>query len=109
MHDSDMAASEKTPVVACTLTSADLGAQSARWTQLRTEAGLARVETDDGLRLGFRDEPGVEEELRALVAVENECCAWASWDVLREAGGELVLSVRSTCEGVATLRSMFTG
>jgi len=103
-----VAASEKTPVVACTLTSEDLGTQSERWTRLRSETGLERVETDDGLRLSFRDEPGVEDELRALVAVENECCAWASWDVRREAG-ELVLNVRSTGEGVATLHAMFTG
>ncbi len=108
MHDSAVAASDKTPVVACTLTSEDLATQAERWTRLRREAGLARVETDDGLRLGFRDEPGVEEELQALAAVENECCAWASWDVRREAG-ELVLNARSTGEGVATLHSMFTG
>ena len=103
-----MAASEKTPVVACTLTSEDLGTQSERWARLRSEAGLARVEMADGLRLGFRDEAGVEEELRALVAVENECCAWASWDVRRD-DGELVLHASSTGEGVATLHSMFTG
>ena len=104
-----MARSEgKTPAVACTLTRDDLGTQSERWTALRNAAGLARIETGDGLRLSFRAEPGVEVELRALAAVENECCAWASWDVSRD-DGEVVLHARSTGEGVATLHSMFTG
>ena len=95
------------PTVACTLTSDDLGTQAERWTRLRREAGLERVETDDGLRLTFRDERAVEAELQALVAVENDCCAWASWDVGRE-DGELVMHASSTGDGVATLHSMFT-
>lgn len=95
------------PTVACTLTSEDLGTQVERWTRLRREAGLERAETEDGLRLTFRDERAVEEELQALVAVENDCCAWTTWDVGR-ADGELVMYARSTGVGVATLHSMFT-
>lgn len=96
------------PAVACTLTGEDLDSQAERWRLLRSEAGLERVETDDGLRLRFRDGRGVEQELRALVAVENDCCAWASWSVGRE-DGELVMQAISTGEGVATLHSMFKG
>jgi hypothetical protein len=104
----DPAESKLVPVVACTLTNEDLGTQAERWTRLRSEAGLDRVETENGLRLRFRDERAVEEELQALVAVENECCVWASWDVLRE-DGELVMQASSTGEGVASLHAMFTG
>jgi hypothetical protein len=92
--------------IACTLSGADLGAQAARWRRLRDEAGLARIEAEDGLRLTFRDDQAVEDELRALVAVENDCCAWASWTVARE-DGELVLHAASTGQGVRTLHSMF--
>jgi len=92
--------------IACTLSAADLGAQAGRWRRLRDEAGLARLEVEDGLRLTFRGDQSVEDELRALVAVENDCCAWASWTVTRE-GRELVLHAVSTGEGVATLHSMF--
>ena len=95
------------PVVSCTLGKDDLGAQAERWTHVRTEAGLGRMETADGLRLTFRAETEVEDELRALVAVENECCAWARWDVSRE-DGELVMHARSTGQGVATLRAVFS-
>jgi hypothetical protein len=94
--------------VACTLTSADLAAQSARWEQLAARAMTERVETAHGLRIFFRADPGAEEELRALVAVENECCPWADWTVGMN-DGQIVLNVHSTGEGIATLHAMFTG
>jgi hypothetical protein len=92
--------------VACTLTSADLAAQGDRWEQLAVRAMTERAETAHGLRIFFRSEPGAEEELRALVAVENECCPWADWTVETN-NGQIVLNVRSTRQGVATLHAMF--
>jgi hypothetical protein len=92
--------------VACTLTSPGLAAQAARWEALMARAMTKRTETADGVRLAFRPEPGTEEELRALVAVENECCAWAAWTVETNAGAT-VLDVRSAGDGVATLHGMF--
>jgi hypothetical protein len=92
--------------VACTLTSADLTAQSERWARLMARALTERAETADGLRLSFRPGPGTEDELRALVAVETECCSWATWTV-EPAAGAIVLDVRSAAEGVATLHTMF--
>jgi hypothetical protein len=94
----------KTTPVACTLTPADLAAQGERWCRLMAWAVTERAETADGLRVRFR--PGAEEELRALVAVETRCCPWASWTVELDAG-TIVLDVRSTAGGVATLRGMF--
>ncbi len=95
---------ETTPV-ACTLTASGLRGQIQRWQRLMARAMTERAETADGLRISFR--PEAEDELRALVAVETECCAWATWTVAREAG-TIVLDVRSAAEGVATLHSMFT-
>jgi hypothetical protein len=94
------------PVVACTLTDEDLGTQAERWKRLDETAGIERTAVADGLRLRFHDEAQVEEELRRLVRVETECCAWATWDVAR-ADGALVMDVRSTGEGVAALHGMF--
>ena len=90
--------------VACTLGVADLAAQRRRWQQLMARALTGRAETADGLCLTFR--PEAEAELRALVAVEAGCCAWAAWTVEPTAGA-VVLDVRSAGEGVATLHSMF--
>ena len=96
---------ESTPV-ACTLAVADLVAQGERWKQLMARALTGRAETADGLRLSFRPGPGTEDELRALVAVETECCSWATWTV-EPVSGAIVLDVRSADEGVATLHAMF--
>jgi hypothetical protein len=90
--------------IACTLTAGGLAAQGRRWERLMTQALTGRAETADGLRLTFR--PEAEAELRALVAVETGCCAWAAWTVEPTAGA-VVLDVRSADEGVATLHSMF--
>jgi len=92
--------------VACTLTSAGLAAQAARWARLIARAMTGRTETADGLRLSFRPEPGTEDELRTLVAAENECCAWAAWTVDASARA-LAVDVRSSGDGIAALYSMF--
>jgi hypothetical protein len=95
----------KTPV-ACTLTEQDLKSQRERWIQVCADAGTARVETENGLRLVFADKPGVVEEVRALVAVENECCSWARWTVSRQ-GDTLFMDARSRSEGITALHGMF--
>jgi hypothetical protein len=99
---------EQTPVaaVACTLGRDDLASQADRWARLWGEAGLERIETDAGVRLVYLDGPAVEKELRALVAVENECCKWASWGVGRTAG-RLVMEVTSTDAEIEALHAMF--
>jgi hypothetical protein len=86
--------------IACTLNSSDLAGQGGRWRALPL---LQREETDDGLRVTFAREPGVEDELRALVAVENDCCRWARWEI--ENG--VVLVATSSGHGVPTLHGMF--
>jgi hypothetical protein len=94
------------PDIACTLSARDLAAQAARWRRLRSSAGFERVDTEDGLRLAFQHTPAVESELRSLVAAENECCSWATWEVVREQD-RLLMQVRSTDHGVNVLHAMF--
>ena len=86
--------------IACTLTSTDLAEQARRWQALPL---VQREETNDGLRVTFARDPGVEEELRALVVVENDCCRWARWNV--EDG--VVLVATASGHGVQTLHAMF--
>jgi hypothetical protein len=93
--------------VACALTQADLTAQRGRWQQLAIQAMTGRAETADGLRISFRSDPGVAEELRALAAIEGECCPWATWTVDTDAQ-QAVLDIRSAGAGVAALHSMFS-
>jgi hypothetical protein len=103
-----MTTQHSTEPVACTLITADLATQSRRWERLADRALTERAETTDGLRIVFRPEPGAEEELRALVAVENECCRWANWTVEVD-DGQIVLAVRAAGEGVTALHGMFAG
>jgi hypothetical protein len=97
-----------TAPVACSLTPTDLAEQSGRWERLAARALTERAETEHGLRLSFRPEPGAEEEVRQLVAVENECCRWARWTVDTH-GGQIVLDARSAGDGISALHNMFTG
>jgi hypothetical protein len=92
--------------VACTLTTADLAAQAGRWERIIARAMTEYTQTADGLRMSFHPASGAEDELRALVAVENRCCSWATWAVETVAGAP-VLDVRSTGPGIATLHGMF--
>jgi hypothetical protein len=92
--------------IACKLTENDLKTQRERWMSVCGDAGTGRIETEDGLRLVFANQPGVADELRELVAVENECCGWAQWTVSLE-GDNVLMDARSRGEGPAILRQMF--
>ena len=94
--------------VACSLSTAGLAEQARRWARLAARAMTGYARTEDGLRLEFRPEPGVEEELRSLVAVEAQCCPWAAWTVLAS-GTQVVLDVRAAGDGIAALHGMLTG
>jgi hypothetical protein len=107
VHHSEVTAEQELAhLVACTLSHTDLKSQRERWINVGTNFGLGRVETDHGVELNYKDHPAVERELRALVAVENDCCGWAAWSVKREKG-VLVMEARSKGEGIATLHGMF--
>jgi hypothetical protein len=98
---------ELSELVACTLSNTDLKSQRERWLALGENFGFGRQETENGLRLSFRSHPAIREELDALVAVENECCAWADWSVEGD-DQVLVMAARSEGTGVETLHGMFT-
>ena len=97
---------ELAELVVCALADTDLKTQREHWINVGTNFGIAREKTGDGLRLTFKDHPAVEQELRVLVAVENDCCSWAAWSVDRE-DGVLVMAARSKGEGISTLHGMF--
>jgi hypothetical protein len=94
--------------VACSLTTEGLAEQAGHWARIAARAMTGLALTADGLRLVFRPEPGIEEELCALVAVETRCCPWATWTVQASAT-EVALDVRATGDGIAALHGMFAG
>jgi hypothetical protein len=97
--------------IACSLDAGGLEDQEQRWEALVRRAGIDRAATADGVALTFRADDSVEHELRELVAVENQCCSWARWELHAVGDGDgdsaLVMRARASGDGVATLQSMF--
>jgi hypothetical protein len=93
--------------VACSLGRDDLAELQARWQRLGESAGIEVAPTERGLRLVFRRDPGVGEEVRELAALERECCGFADWSV-SEPGANVVLEVSgSSDEAIVAVQAMF--
>lgn len=91
---------------ACTLTS-EAGAERWRvWQVLADQALIEQRETERGVRLSYSATPGVEEKLRELVVLEEECCAFADWRV-EPRGDQVILEVTTPEESVDALQTMF--
>jgi hypothetical protein len=78
--------------IACSLSAADLERRRARWEALADGALIERAQRLEGVRLVYRAEPGAEQELRELVALEAECCPFLDFSVTPQ-DGRLVLDV----------------
>jgi hypothetical protein len=94
------------PVIACSLTAEDLPERRRRWRALLEGSLLERTEIPGGVRLGLRAGDGVEQELRALAALERQCCAFASFEV-SATEARVTLDVTSSADGVAAVRELF--
>jgi hypothetical protein len=92
-------------VVACSLGPEDHAARLQGWQEIRARALIDALATRRGVRLIFRNDPGVEEDLRQLVSLESECCSFADWS-LRVHSGDLVLDVSADGDASAVVREM---
>jgi hypothetical protein len=92
----------------CTLGAGDQARRAARWAALAARALRRAARTGRGLRLDFDAGPGVEDELRSLVALETECCAFAQWSV-SAADRQLTVEVSGDSEETAAAaRALFS-
>jgi hypothetical protein len=94
------------PVVACTLTADEQPERRRRWLTLTDRALAERASIADGVRLTFRPDRGVEQELRALAELERDCCGFAAFDVTAS-GDRVTLDVTSSGDGVTAVRELF--
>lgn len=95
--------------MACSLGEAGLAERAERWKALAATALTEVPRSQGGLRLAFGNNPGAAGELREPVALERECCAFATWSV-RHGGGQVILEVSGDSEeAAAAVRSMFAG
>ena len=91
--------------LACTLGTTDGAARLARWRAL-SHARLTVQRTPDQLVVRYRSQPGVYDELEALVAGERECCSFAEWELTRNVE-HVVLDIRSDAKGLAAILEAF--
>jgi hypothetical protein len=92
------------PAVRCELGAVELETQAEQWQILYAKAGIRRTVTQAGLRVTFSPEPAVEEELRALVATERQCCGWANWSIDATAD-ELIVDIGSTEDNIGVIHT----
>src|SRR5438128_2438893 len=99
---------KESAAIACSLEHADLAERRDRWRRLGKRAMVDVLTTESGLRLLFRNAPGVEGELHQLAELERDCCAFADSSV-HTRGDEVVLDVTAASEeGIAAVQAMFT-
>ena len=93
------------PPIACTLNDAALADRAGAWRAVIARGLRERADTDDGVALSL--DASVEGDIRMLVALEAECCAWFEGDVTR-AGDTVVVALHALdADGRDVLRAMF--
>lgn len=99
--DDKIAVTIDTPAIACDLTDAPDTAEHrmAEYDRLFTQALAGRERTDEGVRLRFRPDDGVEAWVRDLSAREKACCPFYNFAV-NATGGEVWWDI-SLVDGVA--------
>ena len=90
-----------TPAIACDMTDAPDTADErmAEYDRLFTQALAGRDRTDDGVRLRFRADEGLEAWVRDLAAREKACCPFYTF-AISTTGGEVWWDI-SLVDGVA--------
>ena len=92
--------------IACSLGPDDLRDRRRLWRDLAQTALRKQLDTDGGVRLEYAAHDGVARTLRELVALEQQCCAWANWN-LSDDDDLVVLEVTTRLEAVTALQTMF--
>lgn len=104
----DPTPSPPAPPLACSLEPGSMQDRLARWQALADRALRDSARTTGGAWQRYRSEPEVERELRQLVALEQRCCPFLSFELTRRAGG-LELDVRGPAGAAAVLDAFATG
>jgi hypothetical protein len=92
--------------IACTLRSEAHRDRRERWLRLTSHALEEKRLRAQGGQLRLRPLSGVEEEARALVDLERDCCSFARWSVDRH-GAMVIIDVSAAGEGVKALHALF--
>jgi hypothetical protein len=94
------------PPIACSLAAADRERRAALVAELATDALVGREREAMTLVLRFGTAEGVERRVRALAALEAECCPFLAIAVDANAS-EVVLRIAGPPEAAAILEGFF--
>lgn len=97
---------EDPQAAACTLSEPELRRRGRDWRTVIDEALVERAPVAGGVRLTFRPERAVVDDLVGLVHAERQCCGWASWTLTTTAEAA-ILDVTAEGEGGGVVRSWF--
>jgi mercuric ion transport protein len=99
---------ENTDVIACVLDGQAYRTRVARIHTLMEHALISRERLATSVRLRFRLDAGVQENLEELVALERECCPFLVF-ALEKRPGEMVLTISGPESAAALLDEAFGG
>lgn len=88
--------------IACTLTPGAGGEQLARWQQFDAEYALTRNTQPGQITVHYASNDDSRARLRALVAVESQCCSFVDWSI-DDTHDDLRLVVRGSDDAIAAL------
>jgi hypothetical protein len=107
--DADSSSERVDLPVACTLGLKDGEERMRRWRRLFERTTPIARQTDREIEVKFQPGDGVHEELLALAAAEQHCCAFVAWNVVLEAGKPVlrVVAPQDTPEEIDSIARAF--
>ena len=94
--------------IACTLGPEARADREAVIARLWRDGLIAGESTDRGVRLRLRDDSQIEARARDLIAAEQSCCAFLSFELERQ-DDELVLQISGPPEARPIVDAFLTG
>ena len=91
------------PIIACTLSSQDMGSRVAEWAAIGKRALITRAQHPLGVVLRYRWTPEIERELRRLIELETGCCEFLEFD-LQSSESALQLTVSGPGEAAELIQ-----
>jgi hypothetical protein len=95
--------------IACSLAASAAQDRESQWRALLSRSLIRRALAPGGMRIDLRALPGVRQELRRLIAAEQDCCPFMTMSVETTDQAILVLTVTTSELGAPILAQLFAG
>jgi hypothetical protein len=93
--------------IACALGAGAMKTRSHEWTTLARTSLVGRQLHARGVVLRYRRDPATEAELRRLVALENDCCAFLAFELIVQER-ELALTITGPEQAILLIREYWS-